>query len=236
MWDNKFIMWDNKLKAVTFSYDDGVEQDIRLSEILNRYGLKCTFNVNSQLIGSENRWDYKGVSVGRLSLSALKKIYQGHEVAAHGCVHKNLKEASYDEAMAELKQDKASLEKSFGCAVKGMAYAFGTYNPDVIQAAKDCGLGYARTVKTTQRFDLPERPLELAATCHHDDERLFELADAFVCADPADPMLFYVWGHSYEFDGNKNWDRFELFCEKIAGHPDICYCTNAEAVIHEESL
>lgn len=34
------------MKAVTFSYDDGVTQDIRLVEILNRYGLKATFNLN----------------------------------------------------------------------------------------------------------------------------------------------------------------------------------------------
>ena len=34
-------------KAVTFSYDDGVTQDIRLIELLNKYHLKCTFNLNS---------------------------------------------------------------------------------------------------------------------------------------------------------------------------------------------
>ena len=34
-------------KALTLSYDDGVEQDIKLIDILNRYGLKCTFNLNS---------------------------------------------------------------------------------------------------------------------------------------------------------------------------------------------
>ena len=36
-----------KLKAVTFSYDDGMTQDIRLIELLNKYNLKCTFNINS---------------------------------------------------------------------------------------------------------------------------------------------------------------------------------------------
>ena len=34
-------------KALTFSYDDGVEQDIRLVEILDKYGMKGTFNLNS---------------------------------------------------------------------------------------------------------------------------------------------------------------------------------------------
>ena len=44
-------MWNNKKKAITFSFDDGVTQDIRLIEILNRYGLKGTFNINSCLLG-----------------------------------------------------------------------------------------------------------------------------------------------------------------------------------------
>ena len=40
-----------KLKAVTFSYDDGTTQDIQLVELLNRYNLKCTFNLNSDKLG-----------------------------------------------------------------------------------------------------------------------------------------------------------------------------------------
>ena len=43
-----------KLKAVTFSYDDGTTQDIRLIELLNKYGLKSTFNLNSGLF-SKNK-------------------------------------------------------------------------------------------------------------------------------------------------------------------------------------
>ena len=40
---------EGKLKAVTFSYDDGVIQDIRFSEMLNKYSMKCTFNLNTML-------------------------------------------------------------------------------------------------------------------------------------------------------------------------------------------
>ena len=37
--------WQGKNKAITFSFDDGVLQDIRAIEILDRYGLKATFNL-----------------------------------------------------------------------------------------------------------------------------------------------------------------------------------------------
>ena len=39
---------EGRAKAVTFSYDDGVVQDKRLAEIFNKYGIKATFNFNSQ--------------------------------------------------------------------------------------------------------------------------------------------------------------------------------------------
>ena len=42
-------MWNGKKKAITFSFDDGVRQDVRLIEILNRYNLKATFNLNSEV-------------------------------------------------------------------------------------------------------------------------------------------------------------------------------------------
>ena len=43
-------MWNGKKKAITFSFDDGVTQDRRLVEIFNKYGLKATFNLNSELL------------------------------------------------------------------------------------------------------------------------------------------------------------------------------------------
>ena len=35
-----------KHKAVTFSYDDGCENDARLVALLNQYGMKGTFHLN----------------------------------------------------------------------------------------------------------------------------------------------------------------------------------------------
>ena len=40
--------------------------------------------------------------------------------------------------------------------------------------------------------------------------------------------LFYLWGHSYEFDNDNNWDLLDSFCEKISGKDDTWYATNME--------
>lgn len=79
-------------KAVTFSYDDGVTQDIRLIELLNKYGLKCTFNLNSELLGKKGILirENQRISHYKIHPEDVKSIYDGHEVAAHTLTHPNL--------------------------------------------------------------------------------------------------------------------------------------------------
>ena len=71
-------MFRGKMKAITFSYDDGVTQDKRLVDIFNKYGLKATFNINSELLGRKNQLVREGVTVehNKLSPSEIKDIYK----------------------------------------------------------------------------------------------------------------------------------------------------------------
>ena len=71
-------MFNGKMKAVTFSYDDCTTQDIKLAELFNKYNVKATFNVNSELLGTENELIRKGVNVrhDKLSADEIKKVYE----------------------------------------------------------------------------------------------------------------------------------------------------------------
>lgn len=226
------MKWTNTYKkAVTFSYDDGNEQDIRLVEILNSYGMKCTFNLNSGLTAENGSWKYKDAWVHRLHLPDCTEMYKGHEIAVHGSRHLNLTELSADALHAELAEDQAELTRIFGKAPVGMAYAYGAYNPQVLEAVDSLGLRYARTTYSTHDFAVQENLLEFAATCHHDDDALFDLAKRFLETESDEAMIFYIWGHSYEFDGNHNWDRIERLCEMLARKTDVFYGTNAEVLL-----
>ena len=55
----------NYQKAITFSYDDGIESDRKLVEIFNRYGMKCTFNLNTGIQSRESHFDIEGKVVQR---------------------------------------------------------------------------------------------------------------------------------------------------------------------------
>ena len=91
-------MFDGKMKAVTFSYDDNTKQDFRLVEIFNKYGLKCTFNVDSGLLGHEGHLIREGVNVdwSKINAEDVKPLYDGHEIAVHTLHHPNLRECDDD--------------------------------------------------------------------------------------------------------------------------------------------
>ncbi len=218
-------MFNGKMKAVTFSYDDCVFQDRRLVEIFNKYGLKCTFNVNSGLFGNGSR---------NIMPAEMPKLYEGHEVAVHCITHPHLENIESDEEIIrEVEGDRLALSEIMGYNVVGMAYPFGTYNDRVVELIdKKTGVLYSRTVKQTLAFDVQTDLLRFNPTLHHKNERLFELAEKFIDMKPESPQIFYIWGHSYEFDREEGeWERFEEFCKLISGKDDIFYGTNAEVLL-----
>ncbi|MBE6553685.1 MAG: polysaccharide deacetylase [Ruminococcaceae bacterium] len=235
-------MYGGKKKAITFSYDDGVTQDIRLVEIFNRYGLKATFNLNSELLGRTGELEIKGRKVrhDKVSPSDVRSIYAGHEVAAHTLTHPSLPKITDDtEIIRQVEEDRVKLSALVGYEVIGMAYPGGGENNDARVAKlirEQTGIRYARDIKTTGIFKPYDDLYRFRGTVYHHGEwdRLFDMADRFLSAEPDDPMLFYIWGHSYEFDlYPERWAQFEAFCCKIAGREEIFYGTNREVLLFD---
>ena len=216
-------------KALTLSYDDGVRQDKRLLEIMKKHGLKGTFNINSECYAPEGH-----TTGGRMTRSEVVALYKdsGMEIAVHGAHHPFLEQLPENLCTWEVLNDRKNLEADFGGFVRGMAYPFGTTSDSVVASLKQCGIVYARSTLTTEGFGIPTDWLRLRATCHHANPRLMELSKRFVEEQNArSPMLFYLWGHSYEFDydkPNNNWGVIEEFAEYMGGREDIWYATNIE--------
>ena len=217
-----------KSKAVTLSYDDAAIYDQKLVEIMDKYGLKGTFNINSGLFSEDGRW--------HMTKKQALELYanSGHEVAIHGKKHLSLAELSPAMAVDEVINDRIALENMFDTIVTGMAYANGSYNDQVVEILKNCGVEYCRTTISTERFDIPTDWLRMPATCHHNNPRLMELARAFVEDTPPKyywsraPKLFYLWGHSFEFNNDGNWNVIEEFGEYVGNREDVWYATNIE--------
>ncbi len=233
-WGDMMRFPEGRMKAFTLSYDDGVEQDRRLVEILNKYHLKCTFNLNSGIQNNSDQFEINGLTIQRMNKAGLRELYEGHEIAVHSLTHPDLPRLSTEMIQNEIARDKENLENIFGHHVVGMAYPYGTYDDRVIQVLKDNGIKYARTVQETENFKLQSDLLEFKATCHHNSKNLMQLAEEFIQLDATEPSIFYVWGHSYEFDVDGTWGMLEEFCARISNKRDIFYGTNSEVLLCSE--
>ena len=236
---NLFMRFPNGCnKALTLSYDDGLEQDIHLMAVLKPYGIKATFNLNSGLMPPEGtvfpptRFDRV------MPPRQAKAAYSGtpHEVAVHGNQHPFLDQLPQAQVTYDLLKDRLRLEALFDTTVNGMAYPYGKHTPAVTAAARAAGIVYSRTIENTHWYGLPENWLQWHPTCHHDDPDLMPLAEEFVRGRPNDaPWLFYLWGHTFEFDCNQNWSVIEDFCRTVGNQPHIFYATNKEIYTYIEA-
>ena len=197
---------------------------------MDKFGLKGTFNINSGMYLPEDT--VRERYYGRMKKSEAKALYtnSGHEVATHTVNHPHLERLDADEMMYEITKDIESIEKEYGVTPRGMAYPYGTYDDNVLDALEKCNIAYARTVKSTYEFQFPDNWLLLHPTCHHRYENLTELAEKFVENKEwgGSAEMFYLWGHSYEFDKQDNWEVIEKFAEYVGNRDYIWYATNIE--------
>jgi len=221
---------DFKHKAVTFSYDDDVIFNKRLMEMFDKYGVKATFNLNGGMFAPVT--NERKVSAED-AVALLKNT--DHEVAMHGYKHFSLASTNPAAGCYDILKDKETLEKLFDRIINGLAYGNGSYNKQVVEMLRAVGVNYARTIDSTHGrngFGLPEDFLAWHPTCAHRDADIFDLLDRFFEYHNErpfrfEPSLFYIWGHSYEFNDRDNWDLMERILEKIDSHKEeLFYCTN----------
>ena len=231
-----------KTKALTFSYDDGCRADVRMAKTLTKYGLKGTFNLNNSDAES------------RITKEEVKELIldKGHEVAIHGAYHRAEGIIRPIEGIKEVLDCRRCLEERYGIIIRGMAYpnsgirSFenGTTYEMVKQYLTQLDVAYARTLGgDNDKFRLPDDWHAWMPTAHHRNPNIMQYIDAFLSKAPDEqtrpheryPRLFYIWGHSYEFDNNNNWELLDAICEKFANREDIWYATNIEIYEYVEA-
>ncbi|MBQ3427555.1 MAG: polysaccharide deacetylase family protein [Clostridia bacterium] len=232
-------MWNGKSKAVTFSYDDGVTQDLRLIELFDKYGLKGTFNINSGHFGKDMSIVRNGVQIShkRFSGSDIARVYKNHEVAAHTLTHPNLTTLDEKDIIYQVEQDRLTLSDIVGYEVFAMAYPGGGVNNDdrVAKVVRDyTGVKFARTTTSTYSFDKQTNLYRFDPTVyHHGDgiKKCREVAERFFDLRSDEPQLLYIWGHSFELDIHDDWAEMEELLLYLANRDDVFYGTNSEVLL-----
>ena len=225
-----------KAKAVTFSYDDGVPQDQRLAALFDKYGMKATFNFNCEC---NRKFNFTKEQIKELFLS------KGHEIAVHGAFHRANGNLRPIEGIRDVLDCRLELEAKCDQIIRGMAYPdtgitqmgnFGSY-AQIKNYLTELDIAYARTLGgDNNSFLVPQDFNAWMPTAHHDNPNIMKYIDEFLNLDisPAAyhakriPRLFYIWGHSYEFDRNDNWAHMEAICQKFTGNEELWFATNIE--------
>ena len=227
-----------KNKILIFSYDDGVTQDERLIGIMNKYGIKGTFNINSKRLGSHDELVREGVTVlhHKFNPEDVRRIYSGHEIAGHTLTHPRLPDMPSDEdVIRQVEEDRRNLSELAGYEVTSFAYPCGGVNNDGRVAdiiKKNTGIKYARTITSTHAFSAQDELFRFNPSVYYIEENLEEIIDSFLALKTDEPALLYIWGHSYEMDyGADDWVRLEEFFQLISNRKDIFYGTNREVLL-----
>ena len=212
-----------KKVCITFSYDDGPSEDIRLTKLFNKYNLKGTFNINDSF------FKYNDVA-------ALKTRYAGHEIACHGRYHMHLNNATPTTILNEVFEQRKMLESCLGEPICGMAYSYSLYDKNTMDTLRNCGIVYARTIGNGN-MSIPEDFMEWAPTCHHTQglakaKELWKRMEGYF----AGPKILFIWGHAFELRTEEDWSMMEELCEFISNDDRIWYATNIEICRYAEAL
>jgi len=223
---------------ITFSWDDGHPEDLRLAELFGRYGISATF-----YIPCSNR---EGLPV--LNPAQIRSLRSaGFTLGSHTYTHCYLTSVPLGVAIDEIRQGKEWLQDCIGEEIEHFCYPGGKYNERIVQAVREAGFASARTIRgfyreegtdpfrcpTTLQFyphsrrtlsrnfvsggDYRNRfPAFLKAIAKGNlGDRITSLCSALESTQG--PLHF--WGHSYELGGFGGWRILEDFLRRLA-HPD----------------
>jgi len=202
--------------TVVQCWDDGVNADLGVLEICRRHDAMATFNLNAGLHepARKKSWVYKDTDVWRLGWDEMLEAYDGFAIANHSLTHPRLEQIPIEQAREEIRVGRERLQAFFQDEIRGFAYPFGSYSPEVMEVIRDCGHAYARTVKNVAQAMPPEDPMAFHPNCH------FLAADFWERYEAARACgVFYFWGHSYEMVTDEMWATFDAQIARISADP-----------------
>ncbi len=225
-----------KTKVFNISYDDGVIQDIRFVELLNRYGLKGTFNLNYGLMRQNFTWVHEcGMTVRRLREQEVVSVYAGHEIASHSYSHPYFDNMAEPEILKELGADKFFLERLTGREVAGYATPFYYFSDLMEDCVQHCGFEYARISEESNDYSIPENFYRWRGSKFHWDADLEAFVQGFLETDE-ELALCQLVGHSYDLDVMDLWDKMERICHSVGKYTEVWAASHIEIVRYLKAM
>ena len=215
------------MKIVCLSFDDGTIYDLRFIELLNKYNLSATLNLNSGL--DDFVWYYGSHPIERLKLKEVVSKYKGHEVCSHSLTHPYFSSLDREDIIRQVKEDIDNLSSIFNQEVVGFAFPFHDQTEDNIQTIKNnIDLKYIRYSCFKEEY-VPLDRYHIPLNALYDDEDIYVKLEKF-SKNNLENSLFVIAGHSYEFEVKNDWDKIEELLKYLSLNKDIVVKTLKDAV------
>lgn len=199
-------------KIFLISFDDGTVWDRRFVELLNKYGIKATFNLNSGL--EDFVWQYEDrFPVRRQILADTVELYRGHEIASHSLHHHWLNTLTPPQLSREVGDDCAALKQLFGLQEIGFGVPFTACNEREVKIIRKF-VRYIRLSEFSDSFAPPADPYHIPIHALYNQPDVRERIAAFAESD-LPVALFVMVGHSYELEVLDHWGYMEELLQYI---------------------
>ncbi len=216
------------MKIVVLSFDDGTIYDRKFIELLDKYHLKATLNLNSGL--DDYVWYYdKDHEIKRLHLKECKDLYKNHEVSSHTLTHPYLTSLNKDELIYQINQDVINLERTFNKKVTSFAVPFDSCNDEIIKIIKENTKIKNVRYPWIKNDYLPIDQYHIHVNALYDDPLIYDKLEKF-SSNSLENSLFVIAGHSYEFEVKNDWKKIEELLEYICNNSELTNMTMQEAV------
>lgn len=235
---------------ITTSWDDGHRLDLRVADLLDRYGLTGTFYIAREYIQP------------RMSDDEIAALAARHEIGAHTLTHPILTKLSPEKAKSEIEEPRFWLETITGKAVSAFCYPRGAYHAVTRDLAMQAGYLTARTVEayqieagsdpftlptTIQVYPFPMRPVKHPRARFEPLRRAWphfwrlnlplkalfgweSLALALLKRAAEAGGVWHLWGHSWEVEKYGMWDSLERVLKIASQLESARPVTNSELI------
>ncbi len=200
-------------KIFVISFDDGTIYDERFIELLNKYNIPASFNLNSGL--EDFVWYYDDRPIRRIHIRDKAYTYKGHEVASHSYTHPYLTSLSEQQLTDEINKDCENLKEIFGLDSLGFGVPFTACNEREIDIIKRTGhIHYIRLSSMKDNFEFPKDEYHIEINGLYNDDYIKEKIENFSRCE-LDKALFVMCGHSYELEMLDHWEYMEKLLQYI---------------------
>ena len=212
---------------ITTSWDDGHPLDLRVAELLARYGLQGTFYVP------------RTADTSTMTATQLRDLGSAFEIGAHTVHHVDLTAATDQQVREELVEAKAWIEATTGASCPMFCPPKGRFSRRHLPLVREAGYLGVRTVELLS-IDLPRReaglllmPTTIQAyphgwlsyarnivkrgawanlwrfVLHGRSSDWTTLARSYLDLVLDQGGVFHLWGHSWEVEHTNQWRRLE---------------------------